>query len=296
MKILLFGKYGQVGWELQRALASLGELTVLGAADCDFSAPDRLREVVAKCEPEVIVNAAAYTAVDRAEKEPDLAFAVNSEAPGILAREASRRGAWLVHYSTDYVFDGSGARPWREADSPNPLSVYGRSKLAGERAIQSAGCRYLIFRTSWVYAARGGNFPKTILRRAQEQEGLRIIDDQIGAPSGAELLADVTAHAIRTAIVRPETAGLYHLAAQGEVSWYGYACFVLQTARALGFPVKARPESIEPIPSRAYPTPAVRPLNSRLNTDLLQRTFALHLPDWQTGVGRMVREICELRG
>ena len=294
MKILLFGKNGQVGWELQRSLAPLGELVALDAGSremCgDFADPDGLVRTIRAVAPDVIVNAAAYTAVDKAESEPELARAVNALAPAVLACEARLGNAWLIHYSTDYVFDGSGNRPWRETDATAPLNVYGATKLEGERLIQAAGCAYLIFRTSWVYGARGGNFAKTMLRLAQERDNLSVIDDQIGAPTGADLLADVTAHAIRVARQRPELSGLYHLVAAGETSWYGYASFVIDFARRAGMTLKVAPDAIQPVPSSAFPTPARRPHNSRLDTTKLQHIFDLTLPFWQTGVARMLTE------
>jgi len=295
MKILLFGKGGQVGWELQRSLAPLGELIALDADSpqpCgDFTRLEDLAQSVRAIAPDVIVNAAAYTAVDKAESEPELARTINALAPGILAREARKLGSWLVHYSTDYVFDGSDSKPWLETDPTGPLNVYGSTKLAGEEAIRVAGCHHLVFRTSWVYAARGGNFARTMLRLAQERERLTVIDDQIGAPTGAELLADVTAHAIRTARQRPELSGLYHLAAAGETSWHGYACFVLDRARQAGIELKATTENMLPVPTSTFPLPARRPMNSRLDTGKLQTTFDLHLPLWQTGVARMLDEV-----
>jgi dTDP-4-dehydrorhamnose reductase len=297
MKILLFGKGGQVGWELQRSLAPLGELIALDADSqqpCgDFTRPDDIAQSVRTIAPDVIVNAAAYTAVDKAESEPALAHTINALAPGILAQEARKLGSWLIHYSTDYVFDGSGSKPWLETDPTAPLSVYGSTKLAGEEAIRAAGCQHLIFRTSWVYAARGGNFARTMLRLAHERERLTVIDDQIGAPTGADLLADVTAHAIRMARQQPELSGLYHLAAAGETSWHGYACFVLDHARQAGIELKAATENVLPVPTSAFPLPARRPLNSRLDASKLQTTFDLHLPLWQTGVARALSEILE---
>ena len=295
MKILLFGKNGQVGWELQRSLAPLGTLIALDSDSAnglcgDFTQLDALAETVRRLAPDVIVNAAAYTAVDKAEAEPTLARTINTDAPGVLATEAQKIGAWLVHYSTDYVFDGSGTTAWQEDDRPAPLSAYGQTKLAGELAVAQCA-KHLIFRTSWVYAARGANFAKTILRLAAERERLNIIDDQIGAPTGAELLADVTAHALRLAQASPALAGTYHLAAQGETSWNSYARFVVEHARPLGAPLKVRPEAIDAIPTSAYPTAAQRPLNSRLNTQKLQRAFALNLPDWTSGVARMLNEM-----
>ena len=295
MKILLFGKNGQVGWELQRSLALLGELIALDADNremCgDFTDPDGLIQTIRAVAPDVIVNAAAYTAVDKAESEPELARTVNALAPDVLAREAKLGNAWLIHYSTDYVFDGSGNRPWRETDATAPLNVYGATKLEGERLIQAAGCAYLILRTSWVYGARGGNFAKTMLKLAQERDTLKVIDDQIGAPTGADMLADVTAHAIRAARQRPELSGLYHLAAAGETSWHGYAGFVLDHAQRAGVPLKVAPDAIKAVPSSAFSTPAKRPLNSRLDTAKLQHAFELNLPMWQTGVTRMLTEI-----
>ncbi|MDO8450281.1 MAG: dTDP-4-dehydrorhamnose reductase [Rhodoferax sp.] len=302
MKILLFGKNGQVGWELQRSLAPLGELIALdrhSADRCgDLGNLQGLAATVQEVRPDVIVNAAAYTAVDKAESEPELARTVNALAPGVLAQEAARLDAWLVHYSTDYVFDGSGTGPWTEADTPAPLNVYGQSKLEGEQLIQAVGPQHLILRTSWVYAARGGNFAKTMLRLAQERDRLTVIDDQFGAPTGAELLADVTAHAIRHLLQHPEDAGLYHLAAGGETSWFGYANYVLAQVEYAQIAIKdvanqlplLKTRVATPIPTSAYPTPARRPLNSRLDTARLVKTFDLVMPPWQQGVARMLTE------
>jgi dTDP-4-dehydrorhamnose reductase len=296
MKLLLLGKNGQVGWELQRSLSTLGDLVALdfdtaGPWRADFSQPEALAALVQAVRPDVIVNAAAHTAVDKAESEPDLARAINATAPGVLAREAAALGAWLVHYSTDYVFDGSGDQPRREEAPTGPLSVYGHTKLEGEQLIRSSGCRHLILRTSWVYAARGGNFAKTMLKLAAERDALNVIADQIGAPTGADLLADVTAHALRSAMARPELAGTYHCAAAGETSWHGYASFVIEWARAAGQPIRVTADAVKPIPTSAYPTPARRPLNSRLDTRKLQTSFGLHLPPWQGGVERMLTEV-----
>ena len=291
MKLLLLGKNGQVGWELQRALAPLGEVIALGSAEADFAQPEALAAVVRSVAPDIIVNAAAHTAVDKAESEPERAHAINAESPAILAREAAVRGAWLLHFSTDYVFDGSGTAPWTEDAPTDPLSVYGRSKLAGEDAIRASGCRHLIFRTSWVYAARGGNFAKTMLRLARERDKLSVVSDQIGAPTGAELLADISAHALRTALNRPEVAGTYHATASGETSWHGYASHVIAFARAAGQPIKVAEGAIEAVPTSAFPTPARRPANSRLNTQKLRATFGLTLPAWQSGVERMLSEV-----
>ncbi len=297
MKILLFGKNGQVGWELQRSLMPLGEVVALGSGSrelCgDFTSLDGIAETVRAVAPDVIVNAAAHTAVDKAESEPELARTLNALAPAVLAQEARHLNAWLVHYSTDYVFDGSGDKPWVETDSTGPLSVYGASKLEGEQLILQSGCKHLIFRTSWVYGARGGNFAKTMLRLARERDSLKVINDQTGAPTGADLLADVTAHAIRTALRNPEVSGLYHLVAAGETSWHGYASFVLDFARRAGVPIKAAADAIQPVPTSAFPTPARRPHNSRLDTEKLKNTFDLHLPHWQAGVTRMLTEILD---
>ena len=294
MKILLFGKGGQVGWELQRSLAPLGELIALEFDSTDycgdFTNLTGLANTVRQVKPDVIVNAAAHTAVDKAESEPELVRTINAIAPGVLADEAEKLGAWLIHYSTDYVFDGSGTTPWKETDATGPLGVYGRTKLEGEQAVDRC-TRHLIFRTSWVYAARGANFAKTMLRLANERDELKVIADQIGAPTGAELLADVTAHAIRTVQTRPELAGLYHLVASGETSWYDYAQFVIAFAKQSGETIRVTPDAIKPIPTTDYPTPAKRPLNSRLDTTKLKTTFDLQLPDWRDGVRRVLTEI-----
>lgn len=301
MKILLLGKNGQVGWELQRSLAPLGELVALDRAGdaarglCgDLQHLDGLRETVRALRPDVIVNAAAHTAVDKAQSETDLARRLNAEAPAVLAEAAQAVGAALVHYSTDYVFDGSGHTPWVETAPTGPLNVYGQTKLDGERAIAAACARHLILRTSWVYAARGGNFAKTMLRLAAERERLTVIDDQFGAPTGAELIADVTAHAIRQLLQRPQAHpdwGTYHLAAGGETTWNGYARYVVDTARALKPEQKLAVQEVAPVPTSAFPTPAQRPHNSRLDTTRLQQTFGLRLPHWQQGVARMLNEI-----
>ena len=294
-KILLLGKNGQVGWELQRSLAPLGQLTALDRHSTDYcgdlSNLEGIADTVRRLQPDTIVNAAAHTAVDLAESEPDLARTLNALAPGVLATEAAKLGAWLVHYSTDYVFDGSGSQPWQETDATAPLSMYGQTKLEGEQRIQAANARHLIFRTSWVYAARGGNFAKTMLRLAKEREQLTVINDQTGAPTGAELLADVTALALRSALSAPSLAGIYHLAASGETTWHGYAQYVLAHAQQAGSVLKAGPEAIVAVPTSAFPTPAQRPLNSRLDTHKLQAAFGLRLPDWQVGVTRMLNEI-----
>ena len=294
LKILLLGASGQVGWELQRSLAVMGELIAPDRHNLelcgDLSNLPGIAATVQRVHPDVIVNAAAHTAVDRAESEAELARTINALAPGVLAQQASAIGALLVHYSTDYVFDGSDSRPWRETDAPAPLNVYGQTKLEGERLIQAAGPNYLIFRTSWVYAARGGNFAKTMLRMAQERECLRVIDDQFGAPTGAELLADVTAHAVRQVLQNPADAGLYHLAAAGETSWHGYAKYVLAQVDSPHLAIKIIANTVEAVSSNAFPTPAKRPHNSRLDTGKLQMIFGLKLPPWQQGVARMLTE------
>lgn len=296
MKILLLGANGQVGWELQRALAPLGELVALDRQPRDgligdLTDLDGLRATLRRVAPDVIVNAAAHTAVDRAESEVDLSRQINATALELLGAEARARGAWLVHYSTDYVFDGSGDHARREDDPTGPLSVYGRTKLEGENAIRASACRHLILRTSWVYAARGGNFARTMLKLAAERERLTVIDDQTGAPTGAELIADVSAQLVAqvTSAGRDSLSGTYHLVASGETSWHGYARFVIDEARKRGATLKV--SEIAPIPTTAYPTPAARPANSRLDTTRLRTTFGLTLPDWRLGVGRMLDEI-----
>lgn len=294
MKILLLGKNGQVGWELQRSLAPLGELVALdrqtlGGLSGDLATLESLRSTIRQIAPDVIVNAAAYTAVDKAESETELASRINGLATGVMAEEAAALGAWLVHYSTDYVFNGQGVTPWLETDPVAPVNHYGASKLAGEQAIIASGCKHLVFRTSWVYGARGNNFAKTMLRLAKDRETLSVIADQIGAPTGADLIADVTAVALRQVMDQQHLSGLYHLAAAGEVSWHGYATHVIEFARANGEQLTVK--AVDPIETTAYPTPARRPLNSRLNTQKLRDNFSLHLPDWQSGVTRMLMEV-----
>ena len=296
MKILLLGKNGQVGWELQRSLASMGDVVALdfdspAPLTADFSQPESLAATVRAVAPNIIVNAAAHTAVDKAESEPDFARALNANSPAVLAREAATLGAVLMHYSTDYVFDGSGTTPWLETSPTGPLSVYGATKLEGEEAIRASGCKHLIFRTSWVYAARGGNFAKTMLKLAKERDRLTVIDDQIGSPTGADLLADLTAHALRAVQWRTELAGTYHAVAQGETSWHGYAQHVIEFARAAGQPIKVAPEAVLAVPTSAFPTPAQRPGNSRMNTQKLRNAFGFTLPAWESGVDRMLTEV-----
>lgn len=295
MKILLLGKSGQVGWELQRSLAPLGEVIALNRHSTDFCGDlgnlAGLTATVQAVRPDVIVNAAAYTAVDKAETESELARAVNAHAPGVLAQEANKLGALLVHYSSDYVFDGSGSHAWLESDETKPLSVYGQTKLDGERLIQAAFSNYLIFRTSWVYSARGGNFVKVMLRLAQERERLTVIDDQWGAPTGAELLADVTAHAIRQVLKRPQAAGVYHVTSSGETTWNHYAKHVFAHTSRAQSAINLIVKEVVAVPASAFPTLARRPQNSRLDTGKLQTTFGLSLPPWQMGVDRVLDEI-----
>ena len=296
MKILLLGKNGQVGWELQRSLSILGEVVACdfdspGDLKADFTDPDSLLPLIRRVRPDAIVNSAAHTAVDKAESEPDLARRINALAPGVIAREAAALGACLVHYSTDYVFDGSGEMARDESALTAPLSVYGRTKLEGEELIRASGCSHLILRTSWVYAARGGNFARTMLRLAAEREELKIINDQFGAPTGAELLADVSALTLQRLRAQPTLGGTYHCVAAGTTHWHGYAQFVIEWARAHGHAIKVEPGRILASSTQAYPTPAQRPLNSRLDTSKLRATFGITLPDWQTGVQRMLHEV-----
>jgi len=294
MKIVLLGPNGQLGWELRRSLAPLGQVVTLDRAQgADLATPQALAALVRTHAPQVIVNAAAYTAVDKAEGDATLCQCVNAEAPARLAELAGELDALLVHYSTDYVFDGSGSAPRDEDAATGPLSVYGRTKLEGEQAIRASACRHLILRTSWVYAARGGNFAKTMLRLAAERDQLKVIDDQIGAPTGADLLADISAHLIRPTLARPELGGLYHLVASGQTSWHAYAREVIEFARARGTAIRVAPDQILPITTAEYPTPARRPLNSRLSTKKLQQAFGLTLPNWQVGVERMLMEILQ---
>ena len=298
MKILLLGRNGQLGWQLQRSLAPLGEVIALAsqAQDnpnqwCgDLANPEGLRHTLREIAPDLVVNAAAYTAVDKAQTETEQAYAVNALGPAVLAEETLRLGAWLAHYSTDYVFDGSGTLAWRESDACAPLSVYGASKRQGELEV-ARNPKHLILRTSWVYAARGSNFAKTMLRLGAERDELRVIDDQMGAPTGAELLADASAIALRQAMAQPALAGLYHCAASGQTSWHGYAQFVFQEARALGIPVRVSQERLVPIKSADYPVAAPRPLNSRLDCAKIADVFSIHLPSWQFGVRRILQEI-----
>jgi len=293
MNILLFGKTGQVGWELQRSLAPLGNIIAVDVHSTeycgDFSNPEGVAETVRRVKPDIIVNAAAHTAVDKAESERDFAQLLNATSVEAIAKEAEKLNAWLIHYSTDYVFPGNGERPWVESDATAPLNTYGETKLAGEIAVQQYCTRHLIFRTSWVFAGKGNNFAKTMLRLAKDREELSIINDQFGAPTGAELLADCTAHAIKTAFGKPEVAGLYHLVASGTTTWFDYANLVFAEAKKAGLELAVK--RTNPVPTNAYPTPARRPQNSRLNTLKFQNAFGLTLPEWDVGVKRMLAEI-----
>ncbi|MFB4360003.1 MULTISPECIES: dTDP-4-dehydrorhamnose reductase [Pantoea] len=293
MNILLFGKSGQVGWELQRALAPLGNVIALDRHSknyCgDLSQPDEIAKTIQQIQPEIIVNAAAYTAVDKAESESSLAYLINAHCVETIAKEAKKINAWVVHYSTDYVFSGEGDCAWTETDLTSPVNTYGASKLAGEHALAAYCQKFLILRTSWVYAANGNNFAKTMLKLASERKELSVINDQFGAPTGSELLADCTAHALQTALRKPEVAGIYHLAASGTTTWYEYASFVFNEARNKGIMLSL--EKLNAIPSSAYPTPARRPYNSRLNNSHFQHIFGLNLPEWYSGVERMLNEV-----
>jgi dTDP-4-dehydrorhamnose reductase len=294
-KILLLGRDGQVGFALQRSLAALGDLTALGRSGCDLASLDAVRARMHAARPDIVVNAAAYTAVDRAETEPELVMRVNAEAPGELARAAARSGALLVHYSSDYVFDGAKPAPYAESDAPAPLNAYGRGKLAGDMAVQAAGGRHLILRTSWVHGAHGGNFLKTMLRLLAERDTLRVTAGQTGAPTGAALIADVTASLIARYIAskgEDYPYGLYHLAAAGATTWYGYARLIVQQALAAGMTLRVTdPDAILPVSAAEYPLPAPRPANSRLDTGKIQAAFGVRLPPWQDGARDTVREL-----
>jgi len=302
MKILLFGSNGQVGWQLRRSLAVLGEVIALDRGSrplCgDLRDAAGVAASVAAVAPDVVVNAAAYTAVDRAEDEQDLAFAVNAAAAEALASAAAKQGAWLVHYSTDYVYDGGGERPWRETDATGPLGVYGRSKLAGDEAVARATPKHLVLRTSWVFDSWGQNFAKSILKAASARDELTVVADQWGAPTRAALIADVTAHALRVLAASSQAermAGVYHLASSGFTNWHGYAQLLLEEAAVRGWPLRATAERVKPIASSEYPTRARRPQNSRLDTTRLRETFGLTLPPWQDGVRAVVAELAQHR-
>ncbi len=293
LKILLLGKNGQVGWELQRALSPLGELRACDRREANLDDPESLRELIRNYAPDIIVNAAAYTAVDKAESDILSAARVNTQSLAILAEECKKLNAWLIHYSTDYVFDGHKNGFYSEQDPTAPLSVYGQTKRDGERAIIASGCRHLVFRTSWVFASRGGNFAKTMLRLAAERDSLNVVADQFGAPTSAELIADVTALTIyrlqHDTALAASASGIYHLVAAGETSWHGYAQFVISEAIRQGAQLKAH--QVNPIPASAYPVPAARPQNSRLDTSKLRERFNIQLPNWQYHVQRLVHEL-----
>lgn len=294
MKILLLGKNGQVGWELQRSLAPLGEVISLDRNGLnqwcgDLSKPDQIYQTIVDIAPNVVVNASAYTVVDLAETEQDMANLINYVAVGKIAEACAQIKALLVHYSTDYVFDGEGVSVFNEADALKPLNIYGKTKALGEQAIQNAQCNYLIFRTSWVFAQKGKNFLKTMLYLSQQREELSIIDDQIGAPTSAELIADVSAHAIVQTLRDQTKIGIYHLVASGETSWFEYANYIFEQAKSLG--VNLAIQQVNPIPTAAYPTPAKRPHNSRLNNQKIQHAFQIYLPDWKVHVQRTVVEV-----
>jgi dTDP-4-dehydrorhamnose reductase len=298
MKILLLGKNGQLGFELQKSLPLSGEVRAIGRQDCDLSDEAAIRRLVRNNRPDVIVNAAAYTAVDQAESEPVLAQAINTRAPAVLAEEAQQLGAMLVHFSTDYVFDGhqNGAytEAYTETDRPNPQNVYGQTKWAGELAVQGACPRHLILRTSWVVGVHGGNFAKTILRLAAERESLSIVADQFGVPTSAAFLARVTAQLIEKAIEFESGGslyGIYHAVPRGSTTWYDYACYVIEKARRAGHPIRVSPSSIHPVTAADYPTPAKRPTHSRLDTSKLSQTLGIQLPDWQEGVDEVLDQI-----
>jgi len=295
MSILLLGANGQVGWQLQRALAPLGRLRICDRPSADLENPQALRELLARERPSIIVNAAAYTAVDKAETDAVRARTINTEAVAVLADAARQLDAWLVHYSTDYVFNGAKKAAYGEEDPTGPLNVYGQTKLDGERAIRASGCRHLILRTSWVYAARGSNFAKTMLRLAAERDELKVVADQIGAPTSAELIADCTALMLYRLNTDPTLAdrasGTYHLVASGQTSWHGYAQLVVAEATRLGWPLRTNAERVQPISAALYSMPAARPANSCLNNQKLQQTFGLYLPDWTFHVKRLLSEL-----
>lgn len=297
LKILLTGKNGQVGFELQRALAPLGEVVAVDHGDCDFADAAAIRRLVGATRPNAIVNPAAYTAVDKAESEPALAQAINGSAPGIFGEEAQKIGALVVHYSTDYVFDGRKAGWYTENDAPDPQSVYGKTKLAGEQALAASGAKHLIFRTSWVFGAHGANFAKTMLRLAAERQGLKVVADQFGAPTSAALIADVTAQILGQYLrgCRPASAdfpyGVYHLVAAGRTNWHEYAQAVVMAAQASGKPLRMGPADIQAIATAEYPLPAPRPANSCLATRKLRDTFGLCLPDWRQGLQHVMTQL-----
>jgi len=292
MKILLFGKNGQVGFELNRSLQPLGEITALTRSEADFSNPESLRKIISELKPDVIVNAVAYTAVDKAEEQEGLAEKINAITPGVIAEEAAKIGALLVHYSTDYVFDGTKDSSYTESDAPNPINAYGRTKLAGEHVIQQSGCDYLIFRTSWVYTSRGHNFLLTMLKLAKEREQLSVVSDQLGSPTTARLIAETTLicihQALKERLVGIFESGLYHLTASGKTSWFGFAEEIMRLAREQGLPVSVK--QVNPVPTTSYPTPAKRPMNSQLSLNKLEYVSTITTPDWKTTLKTTIQE------
>ena len=300
LRLLLLGATGQVGWELARSLQPLGEVVLPDRRSADFSRPDSLASCVASEAPDVIVNAAAYTAVDQAEQEEALALRINGEATGVLAQAARSRGALFIHYSTDYVFAGTGEHAWRPSDPVDPQNAYGRTKLAGEQAIAASGSDWLVFRTSWVYAARGRNFVRTMLKLGADRERLRVVADQIGAPTSARLIADATAHALAVALVERREgrfqSAVHHLCATGHTSWHGFAEALFERWRVLSPGAPLALQSLEAIASSEYPTPAQRPLNSRLDCTAFERRFGLKLPPWQRGLEMVLQELAAISG
>lgn len=294
MKILLTGATGQVGWELARTLMPLGEIIAVKRSEADLADLQALKHIVKQHKPDIIVNPAAYTAVDKAETECDLAFLINGEAPGILAEESQKVGAFLVHYSTDYVFDGTKTTPYQEDDKTNPVNVYGKSKLAGEQAIHSVGGDFVILRTSWVYASRGSNFLKTILRLAAEREELKIVSDQVGSPTWARLIAETTAHVVRHSILERQAgkfnSGIYHLTSSGETSWHGFAQKIVAFVREQN-KLELKNKAILPIPAIEYPVPAKRPENSRMSVQRLEQQFGLTMPSWDNALMLCMQEL-----
>ncbi|NMK47491.1 dTDP-4-dehydrorhamnose reductase [Achromobacter sp. Bel] len=285
-KILVLGRDGQLGFELRRSLAPLGNVTAVGKSECDLTYPLQLARLVRREKPDVIVNAAALTSVERAEEDVVRAMRINGEAAGELAALAASRSALIVHYSSDYVFDGAKPDPYVESDRPAPLNAYGRSKLAGERAVRAMNPAHLVFRTSWIYGVFGSSFLRSVLMALRQPEPLRVVSDQRGAPTGAAFIADVTALAVARYLHGGAgfPFGLYHLAAAGHASWHEYACYVAEQARIAGLPITLTPADIQPVPSSEYPSTARRPLNSCLDTGLLERQFGIHAPPWRDGV------------
>jgi dTDP-4-dehydrorhamnose reductase len=292
VKFLLFGKNGQVGFELCRSLAPLGEVAAFDSPACDLAQPDSIRDIIRAVAPQVIVNAAAYTAVDAAEAKPELARAINADAPGLIGVEAKKLGARVIHYSTDYVYDGCKTAPYLETDATQPLGVYGLTKRDGDIALAASGADHLIFRTSWVFGAYGANFVKTVLRLGAERDKLNVVADQIGAPTSAALLADLTAQVLAQIRGRADIpSGLFHVTASGEISWHGFAQAILRGGASRGLALRLKPEAVHPIPASEYPLPAKRPLNSRLDTMRFRQAFRLSLPHWQSGLDHVLDQL-----